>query len=99
MIYDQTVNPLKSDLLWGISIKDCVKDRKNNVEITMVHALAKVNISLDESLGNIGTVIVSAYKTGWFSEAKMVESLIGMLMIKRILVLPFLNGQTKTKTR
>ena len=70
MIYDQTVNPLKSDLLWGISIKDCVKDRKNNVEITMVHALAKVNISLDESLGNIGTVIVSAYKTGWFSEAK-----------------------------
>ena len=70
MIYDQTVNPLKSDLLWGISIKDCVKDRKNNVEITMVHALAKVNISLDESLGNIGTVIVSAYKTGWFPEAK-----------------------------
>lgn len=70
MIYDQTVNPLKSDLLWGISIKDCVKERKNNVEITMVHALAKVNIFLDESLGNIGTVIVSAYKTGWFPEAK-----------------------------
>ena len=70
MIYDQTANPLRRDLLWGISIMDCVKDRKNNVEITMVHALAKVNISLDESLGNIGTVIVSAYKTGWFPEAK-----------------------------
>lgn len=71
MIYDQTVNPLKRDLLWGISIKDCVEERKNNVEITMVHALAKVNISLDESLGDhIGSVVVSAYKTGWFSEAK-----------------------------
>lgn len=67
MIYDQTVNPLKRDLLWGISIKDCVEDRKNNVEITMVHALAKVNIILDESLGDhIGSVVVSAYKTGWF---------------------------------
>ena len=68
MIYDQTVNPLKRDLLWGVSIKDCVKDRKNNVEITMVHALAKVNISFEKSLGDkIGTVIVSAYKTGRFS--------------------------------
>lgn len=68
MIYDQTVNPLKRDLLWGISIKDCVEDRKNNVEITMVHALAKVNISFEKSLGDkIGTVIVSAYKTGRFS--------------------------------
>ena len=68
MIYDQTVNPLRRDLLWGVSIKDCVKDRKNNVEITMVHALAKVNISFEKSLGDkIGTVIVSAYKTGRFS--------------------------------
>ena len=68
MIYDQTVNPLRRDLLWGVSIKDCVKDRKNNVEITMVHALAKVNISFEKSLGEkIGTVIVSAYKTGRFS--------------------------------
>ena len=71
MIYDQTVNPLKRDLLWGISIKDCVEERKNNVEITMVHALAKVNIILDKSLGDhIGSVVVSAYKTGWFSDAK-----------------------------
>lgn len=73
MIYDQTDNPLRRDLLWGVSGKDCAKneDRKNNVEFTMVHALAKVNISLDESLGDhIGSVVVSAYKTGWFSEAK-----------------------------
>lgn len=71
MIYDQTVNPLKRDLLWGISLVKCATGRKNNVGITMVHALAKVNIILDESLGNhIGSVVVSAYKTGWFSEAK-----------------------------
>ena len=71
MIYDQTVKPLRRDLLWGISIVECATGRKNNVGITMVHALAKVNIILDESLGNdIGSVIVSAYKTGWFPEAK-----------------------------
>lgn len=44
MIYDQTVNPLKRDLLWGISIMECTGRKNNNVEITMVHALAKVNI-------------------------------------------------------
>lgn len=71
MIYDQTVNPLRRDLLWGVSGKDCAKneDRKNNVEITMVHALAKVNIILDnKSWGEIGTVIVSAYKAGHFTQ-------------------------------
>lgn len=71
MIYDQTVNPLRRDLLWGVSGKDCAKDedRKNNVKITMVHALAKVNIILDnKSWGEIGTVIVSAYKVGRFTQ-------------------------------
>lgn len=71
MIYDQTVNPFKRDLLWGVSIVECATDenRKKNVGITMVHALAKVNIILDESLGNdIGSVIVSAYKTGRFPQ-------------------------------
>lgn len=64
MIYEQTANSMKQDLLWGVSGKDCAKneDRKNNVEITMYHALAKVNISIDDSWGPIGTVIVSAYK-------------------------------------
>lgn len=68
MIYDQTVKPLKRDLLWGVSIVECAEGRKNNVGIKMVHALAKVNISFEKSLGDkIGTVIVSAYKTGRFS--------------------------------
>lgn len=64
MIYEQTANSMKQDLLWGVSGKDCAKDedRKNNVEITMYHALAKVNISIDDSWGPIGTVIVSANK-------------------------------------
>ena len=66
MIYDQTVKPLKRDLLWGVSIVECAGRKNNNVGITMVHALAKVNISFDKSLGNIGTVIVSAYKVGRF---------------------------------
>lgn len=71
MIYDQTVNPFKRDLLWGVSIVKCAKDenRKKNVGITMVHALAKVNIILDnKSWGEIGTVIVSAYKVGRFTQ-------------------------------
>ena len=74
MNYKVTDNSMKQDLLWGVSNKyTCAsaQDRKKNVEIKMVHALAKVNIFLDESLGDhIGSVVVSAYKTGWFSEAK-----------------------------
>ena len=70
MIFDQTVNTFKRDLLWGVSDKDCAsaQNRKNNVEITMYHALAKVKIILDKSLGNhIGSVVVSAYKAGSFT--------------------------------
>lgn len=66
MIYKQTVNSMKQDLLWGVSIKKCADDRKNNVEITMKHALAKVNICIDKSWGNIGTVMFLAYKAGRF---------------------------------
>ena len=68
MIYDQTVNPFKRDLLWGVSIVECAENenRKKNVGITMVHALAKVKISFDGFSDEIGSVIVSAYKTGWF---------------------------------
>lgn len=64
MIYEQTANSMKQDLLWGVSDMNCpsAQDRKNNVGITMVHALAKVNIRIDNSWGPIGTVIVSAYK-------------------------------------
>ena len=70
MTYEQTVNPLQLDLLWGVSNNhDCVKDRNKNVEITMKHALAKVIIHFDESsLGNIKQAVVSAYQKGYFSQ-------------------------------
>lgn len=66
MIYDQTVNSMKQDLLWGVSTKnDCAA--KNDVVITMYHALAKVNIFFDKSWGDIGTVMFYAYKAGRFT--------------------------------
>lgn len=68
MIYEQTANSMKQDLLWGVSIKKCADDRKNNVEITMYHALAKVNIFFDKSWGDIGTVMFLAYTAGRFTE-------------------------------
>lgn len=68
MIYEQTANSMKQDLLWGVSIKKCADDRKNNVEITMYHALAKVNIFIDKSCSYIGTVMFSAYKAGRFTK-------------------------------
>lgn len=68
MIFDQTVNPFKRDLLWGVSGKNCAKDRNDPVEIKMVHALAKVKIILDKStLGDIGQVTVSGYEAGHLS--------------------------------
>lgn len=63
-------NPLGVDLLWGLATnRDCAKVRKNIVQIWMVHALAKVNIFFDNSLGEIKKVIVSAYKAGYFNNA------------------------------
>lgn len=67
MIYEQTANSMKQDLLWGVSIKKCADDRKKNVEITMKHALAKVNIFIGKSLNYIGTVMFSAYTAGRFT--------------------------------
>ena len=59
-------NHLTQDLLYGLATnRDCAS--KENVEIWMVHALAKVRIILDESLGDIGQVTVPGYKTGHFS--------------------------------
>ena len=67
MTYEQTVNPLQLDLLWGVSPgHDCATDRSTKVEITMKHALAKVNIEFDSSLGEIKQAKVSAYKAGNF---------------------------------
>lgn len=74
MNYKVTDNSMKQDLLWGVSNKyTCAsaQDRKKNVEIKMVHALAKVNIILDNMpfSDHIGTVIiVPAYKSGRFTE-------------------------------
>lgn len=66
MIYKQTANSMKQDLLWGVSTKnDCAA--KNDVVITMYHALAKVNIFIDKSLNYIGTVMFSAYTAGRFT--------------------------------
>lgn len=59
-------NHLTQDLLYGLATnRDCAS--KQPVEIWMVHALAKVRIILDKSLGDIGQVTVSGYKTGHFS--------------------------------
>ena len=67
MTYEQPdFHPLGLDLLWGVSTGyNCANGRKD-VEITMKHALAKVNISFSGFSDEIGSVIVSAYKTGWF---------------------------------
>lgn len=63
-------NPLGVDLLWGLATgRDCAKARNDTVKIWMVHALAKVNIFFDSSLGDIKQAIVSAYKAGDFSYA------------------------------
>lgn len=70
MIYKQEVNPLQLDLLWGVSTGHNCKttDRSSNVVITMKHALAKVIIKFDSSLGIIKQAKVSAYKAGYFLE-------------------------------
>lgn len=59
-------NNLTQDLLYGLATdRDCAS--KKTVDIWMVHALAKVRIILDKSLGDIGQVTVSGYKAGHFS--------------------------------
>ena len=59
-------NNLTQDLLYGLAT-DWNRAKRDPVQIWMVHALAKVNIIFDESLGDIGQVTVSGYKTGHFS--------------------------------
>lgn len=59
-------NNLTQDLLYGLAT-DWNREKNPTVSIWMVHALAKVRIILDESLGDIGQVTVSGYKTGHFS--------------------------------
>ena len=59
-------NNLTQDLLYGLAT-DRDRAKGDPVPIWMVHALAKVNIIFDESLGDIGQVTVSGYKAGHFS--------------------------------
>lgn len=59
-------NNLTQDLLYGLAT-DWNREKNPTVSIWMVHALAKVRIILDNSLGDIGQVQVSGYKTGHFS--------------------------------
>lgn len=100
MTYEQTVNPLQLDLLWGVATnRDCVKERKDTVKIWMVHALARVDISFHSSLGEIKQAIVSAYKAGSFQTANggvpnwKVDSL-DKTNIQRDTIIPS-KGQTK----
>lgn len=61
-------NPLGVDLLWGLATnRDCAE--AETVPIWMVHALARVNIFFDSSLGDVKQAIVSAYKAGYFKIA------------------------------
>lgn len=78
MTYEQrAVNPLQLDLLWGESPgHDCTTtDRSTKVEITMKHALAKVIIRFDDSLGKITHAKVSAYNAGYFDKTDTTDGI------------------------
>ena len=78
MAYKQeAANPLQLDLLWGESPgHDCTTtDRSTKVEITMKHALAKVIIRFDDSLGKITHAKVSAYNAGYFDKTDTTDGI------------------------
>ena len=70
-------NPLQLDLLWGESRNhNCTTtDRSTKVEITMKHALAKVIIRFDDSLGEITHAKVSAYNAGYFDKTDTTDGI------------------------
>lgn len=101
MTYKQTVNPLQLDLLWGVSTGyDCTTDRSSNVKIMMKHALAKVIIRFDSSLGEIKQAIVSAYKAGDFSpnETQGIPhwnvDTTSIQNIQKVTIIPYYQDQT-----
>lgn len=101
MTYEQTVNPLQLDLLWGVSTGyDCTTDRSSNVKIMMKHALAKVIIRFDSSLGEIKQAIVSAYKAGDFSpnETQGIPhwnvDTTSIQNIQKVTIIPYYQDQT-----
>lgn len=65
-------NHLTQDLLYGLAT-DRDRAKGDPVPIWMVHALAKVRIILDKSLGDIGQVTVSGYKAGHFSPMNNID--------------------------
>ena len=77
MSYMQDVNSLQLDLLWGESTgHNCTTtDRSSNVVITMKHALAKVIIRFDDSLGKITQAEVSAYNAGYFDKTDTTDGI------------------------
>ena len=99
MTYEQTVNPLQLDLLWGVSNNhDCAKDCNTKVEVTMKHALAKVIISFGGSLRDkIRQAVVSAYQKGYFSQTDSLGIPIWKVdttSIQKATLLPFDKQQT-----
>ena len=70
-------NPLQLDLLWGVSTgHNCTTtDRSTKVKITMKHALAKVIIRFDDSLGKITQAEVSAYNAGYFDKTDTTDGI------------------------
>ena len=78
MAYKQEdANPLQLDLLWGVSTgHNCTTtDRSTKVKITMKHALAKVIIRFDDSLGKITQAEVSAYNAGYFDKTDTTDGI------------------------
>ncbi len=73
----EDANPLQLDLLWGESTgHNCTTtDRSTKVEITMKHALAKVIIRFDDSLGKITHAKVSAYNAGYFDKTDTTDGI------------------------
>ena len=89
MAYEQKVNPLQLDLLWGESPgHDCTTtDRSTKVEITMKHALAKVIIRFDDSLGEITHAKVSAYNAGYFDKTDTTDGIPNWKVEKKNLII------------
>ena len=73
----EDANPLQLDLLWGVSTgHNCTTtDRSTKVKITMKHALAKVIIRFDDSLGKITQAEVSAYNAGYFDKTDTTDGI------------------------
>ncbi len=73
----EDANPLQLDLLWGVSTgHNCTTtDRSTKVKITMKHALAKVIIRFDDSLGKITQAEVSAYNAGYFDKTDTTDEI------------------------